>query len=132
MMRKQAAIFLVVGGLTAGVDYVCYLSIVWAELFSPNVAKGIGFLTGSIFAFYANRFWTFGHGPQNSLRGLGFFLLYGSTMAVNIFINAKVLDLLGTVNGAVQIAFITATAMSATLNFLGMKFFVFSRSGASQ
>ena len=130
MMLRQAAIFLVVGSLTASIDYICYFSIVWAEWLNPNLAKSVGFLTGTIFAYFANRFWTFGQAPKNSLRGLGFFVLYATTMAANVMVNAKMLELLGTFSGAVQIAFVIATAVSATLNFLGMKFFVFSQSSA--
>ena len=130
MMRKQAAIFLIVGGLTASVDYICYFSILWAELLNPNLAKSMGFLMGTIFAYFANRFWTFGRIPINPLHSLGFLVLYASTMAINIMTNAKILEVLGTFTGAIQIAFVTATAVSAILNFLGMKFFVFSKSSA--
>lgn len=124
-MRKQVATFLLVGGLTAAIDYTCYRSIVWTTLLTPNLAKGVGFFAGTVFAYFANRYWTFERHPHHSGGTVRFFILYAATMITNMATNAKMLELLGIWNGAVQISFVVATAVSATLNFFGMKFFIF-------
>jgi putative flippase GtrA len=54
--------------------------------------------------------------------------LYASTLCVNILINAFALTLLADLDGAILLAFMLATGVSASINFLGMKFFVFKQS----
>ena len=61
MIRRELAIFLVVGTLTVVIDFLTYRGLIWAQLLGVDSAKGIGFLTGTVFAYFANRFWTFGH-----------------------------------------------------------------------
>jgi len=51
--------------------------------------------------------------------------LYASTLGANVLINALSLKLLADMPIAFQLAFLLATGVSASLNFLGMKLFVF-------
>ena len=90
-----------------------------------DIAKAVGFLAGTLLAYFANRFWTFGHKPSSAGSTWRFVVLYTATLAVNVYINALALDKLASLTAAVQIAFILATGVSATLNFVGMKLFVF-------
>lgn len=125
MIRKELAIFLVVGSLTALVDYLAYRSIVLVGLLETNLAKGVGFLTGTVFAYVANRLWTFGARAHAGGSVVRFAILYGITLLVNIYGNALMLSILYGFSYSVQVAFVIATGLSATLNFLGMKHFVF-------
>ncbi len=50
-----------------------------------------------------------------------------TTLAVNVAVNAGVVWLLGAGRLGLVAGFLVATGLSATLNFLGMKFLVFSR-----
>jgi putative flippase GtrA len=125
MIRKELAIFLVVGVLTVLVDYLSYRGIVWTALLDTNLAKGAGFLTGTVFAYYANRLWTFGARPHAAGSAWRFAALYTLTLLVNVYVNALMLQLLFGLPYPVQTAFVIATGLSATLNFLGMKHFVF-------
>lgn len=125
MIKKELLIFLVVGCLTVLLDYVTYRSLTELLQIAIPIAKGISFLTGTVFAYLANRFWTFGnsaHAPGSMLR---FGALYALTLTVNIGANALVLNTLKTLAQNVQVAFLVATGLSAMLNFLGMKYFVF-------
>ncbi len=125
MIRKELAIFLVVGSLTILVDYLTYRGIVWMGLLETNLAKGVGFLTGTIFAYFANHLWTFG--PRGHAAGSvwRFAVLYTLTLLINICANALMLSILSDLPYPMQGAFVIATGLSATLNFLGMKHFVF-------
>ncbi len=125
MIRKELAIFLLVGGLTVLVDYLTYRGIVWMGLLETSLAKGAGFLTGTVFAYLANRFWTFGTRAHAAGSAWRFVALYTLTLLINIYANALMLSALYGLTYPVQGAFVVATGLSATLNFLGMKHFVF-------
>ena len=57
-----------------------------------------------------------------------FFFLYVTTLLINVAINTLALAVLDTMLGSVQLAFLIATAVSATMNFIGMKLLVFKKS----
>jgi len=125
MIRRELAIFLVVGVTTVLIDFTVYRGLVWSGV-GISVAKTVGFLAGTVFAYVANKVWTFGrtsHSPGSIWR---FALLYSVTLGANVLINALALHALAGSALAVQIAFLLATGTSATLNFIGMKYFVFS------
>jgi putative flippase GtrA len=124
MIRRELSIFLVVGVTTVLIDFTTYRGLVWAGL-GVDVAKACGFLTGTVFAYVANKLWTFGHKQHAPGSAWRFVLLYGATLGANVLVNAVALRSLADTRFSVQIAFLLATATSATLNFLGMKFFVF-------
>lgn len=126
MIRRELAIFLLVGATTVLIDFATYRGLAWSGL-SVDLAKAAGFLTGTVFAYVANKLWTFGHVSHAPGSLWRFALLYAVTLGANVAINALALRGLTGMGFAVQIAFLLATGTSATLNFLGMKFFVFHR-----
>lgn len=126
MMRREVPIFLVVGVTTVLIDFSIYRGLVWCGL-ALDAAKASGFLTGTLFAYVANKAWTFGHKAHAPGSAWRFIALYSVTLAANVLINAQVLRLLSGMALAVQIAFLMATGTSAALNFLGMKLFVFKQ-----
>ncbi|WP_158612358.1 GtrA family protein [Erwinia psidii] len=125
MIKKELAIFLIVGSLTVLVDFSSYRLLVGLDIFTVNVAKAAGFLTGTLFAYFANRFWTFGHKPHQSGSAWRFILLYAVTLGTNVLCNSLALKLFANTFAPVQLAFLVATGLTACLNFLGMKLFVF-------
>jgi putative flippase GtrA len=127
MIKKEFYIFLLIGSLTTLVDYLTYLGIIKIGPIDIKHAKGIGFITGAIFSYFANRIWTFSirsHSLKNIWR---FAALYFLTFVANIYINSGILNILNSHQSSVPIAFLIATGFSAVLNFLGMKFFVFNQ-----
>jgi putative flippase GtrA len=124
MIRREIGIFLIVGALTVVVDFCVYRSLGWAGM-RVDIAKAAGFLAGTVFAYFANRMWTFNHARHAAGSALRFALLYATTLGANVAVNGMVLSSLAGSSAAVQIAFLIATAVSAALNFVGMKFFVF-------
>ncbi len=125
MIRKELASCLGVGGVTVLVDYLTDRGIVWTGLLDTNLAKGAGFLTGTVFAYFANRLWTFGARAHAAGSAWRFAALYTLTLLINIYANALMLSVLSGLPYPVQAAFVIATGLSATVNFLGMKHFVF-------
>jgi putative flippase GtrA len=125
MIKWQLAIFLVVGSLTVLIDFVTYRGLVLVGLLNVNWSKGMGFVMGTVFSYFVNRFWTFSNKQQLAGSAWRFAMVYTATLAVNIVLNGLALNLLGELSMAVQLAFLMASGLSATLNFLGMKYFVF-------
>ena len=57
-----------------------------------------------------------------------FVALYVSTLAINVGVNSGAMAVLGDREFAFVLAFLLATGTSATLNFVGMRSFVFRHS----
>jgi putative flippase GtrA len=131
-IKKELAVFFAVGLTTIGVDFSLYQAILY---FSPlgldnvELAKGLSFISGTIFAYFSNRFWTFSH-KQNRSGSIGrFILIYIFGLGSNILINYLSILLLGGLfyNSLhlTSLSFTLATIFSALINFIGMKFYVF-------
>jgi putative flippase GtrA len=119
--------FLIVGSLTVCIDFLSYHGLLWFSL-DYSLAKAAGFIFGTIFAYFANKYWTFRHvehAPNDMLR---FAFLYTVTLGANVIVNQVSIIMAGP--EAVNWAFLLATGVSAVLNFLGMRFFVFTISGS--
>ena len=116
--------FLVVGGTTVLIDLICYLMLIYMG-FDTHLSKGISFSIGTVFAYFANRNFTFRSSMAGSVRFIIFSLLYLSTLVVNVTANEVVLNLTGRTDASFVMAFVLATVLSATLNFMGMKYIVF-------
>ena len=121
---QQVKRFLAVGSTTVVVDFSCYAAMLWLSGNVP-LAKSIGFCIGTLFAYLANRAWTFQGRQSTGSSLLPFCAIYGTTLIINVATNQGLLWLLGLGKIQVLLAFVIATGISATLNFLGMKFFVF-------
>ena len=127
MIQKEIRTFLVVGTLTVCVDFIFYQLLLHSEALSLSIAKALGFIAGTVFAYFANRYWTFNHRSPTSGSIVRFYLLYGLTLFVNVLTNALIIQALPNFNFAVHLAFIVATGLSAILNFIGLKMFVFNQ-----
>jgi putative flippase GtrA len=132
MIRREAGVFLVVGGITVLVDFACYTVLQSGGGLPVDVSKGMGFLIGTAFAYFANRHWTFGHREAGRGSAWRFALLYSVTLAVNVLVNAICLYVLSDRPWSKSAAFVLATGASAVLNFLGMKYLVFRGNSASK
>lgn len=126
MIRRQLSVFLIVGLSAVAVDFVVYRGALWLAPLATSGAKAAGFIAGTVFAYFANRRWTFPDARAGAANVARFACLYAMTLAINVAVNRAVLVALADdVPGALHAGFIVATGMSAALNFLGMKFFVF-------
>jgi putative flippase GtrA len=133
MIKRELLIFLIVGLLTVAIDFVIYRTLIYLGLDCVNIAKGMGFIGGTIFAYFANRFWTFKEPGPRSGSVARFAIVYLLSLCANIVVNYFSILMLAHLNSgiakqqALLLAFLLATGLSATLNFLGMKFFVFTK-----
>jgi len=125
MIKKELPMFVVVGIITVIIDFIVYNVLVEFRLSDVNVAKGVGFVSGTIFSYFMHRIWTFGHKTHKPGTVWRYVLLYMSSLGVNVSINSFVLNLSFEFQFIILLAFIVATAASTILNFIGMKWFVF-------
>lgn len=127
-LRGELARFLLVGLTAVAIDFVVYRGLLALAL-DVRTAKGAGYVAGAVFAYFANRAFTFRLGAGVHGGELARFIaVYLFALLANVAVNASVLALLGRSEATIAAAFVCATAVSATLNFLGMKLFVFGAS----
>lgn len=88
-------------------------------------AKGLGFIAGTIFAYFANRLWTFERAKGGRNVFALFVGLYLTTLVINVAVNSGVIAVMGEDELLLALAFLMATGTSATLNFVGMRMIVF-------
>jgi putative flippase GtrA len=132
MIKKEVIVFIIVGATAVVIDYLSYRWMLVMLDGSVTSAKVLGFLSGTLFSYVVNRWWTFSH--SNPLTGSlwRFGCLYTTTLVVNVSVNGVLLNLFTQQDKGVSIAFVIATTCSAALNFLGLKYFVFKNAkGAS-
>ena len=122
--KSQLTRFLFVGGTTVLIDFTFYSIFVLLGI-NTKFSKGFGFLIGTIFAYFANKNITFRSSHSGVFRFIIFSLLYILTLVVNVVTNETVLYILTFTKTSYLLAFLIATTMSATMNFLGMKYIVF-------
>jgi putative flippase GtrA len=128
MIKKELSVFVMVGVTTVLIDFIVYNALVEFRLSDVNMAKGIGFVSGTIFSYFMHKIWTFGHKKHESGTVWRYVLLYMSTLWVNVSINAFVLNVIYEFKYIILLAFLIATGASTILNFIGMKWFVFKES----
>jgi putative flippase GtrA len=115
--------FVLVGGLSALVDYGSYQGLValgtWVHL-----AKALSFLLGTTTAYLLNRRWTF-NASGGAAPVTKFVLLYTVTFFVNIGVNALMLHLLGDFRWHLTVAWVIAQATATVINFVMLRIYVF-------
>ena len=84
-------------------------------------SKAAAFCAGTVFAFFANRGWTFADRQIHLWAIMPFFLLYLFSMGVNVSINYALANLLVGTSFGLAAAYCTSVLVSATINFIGMK-----------
>lgn len=119
--KNEALIFLFVGLTAVLIDFIIYTFLLRLDA-QVSVSKVSGFLCGTVWAFFANKQWTFEQQGFSWKMPLRFLLVYLINLGVNVGVNRWALFLFPTL-----ISFLFATALSATFNFLGMKFYVFRK-----
>ena len=124
LLKNEINRFLLVGITTVLIDLSVYSLLLFLEL-DTYISKGISFNVGALFAFYANKNFTFKSNTKSPFKFILFLILYFTTLGINVSFNEIILSLIGKSELSLFIAFVIATAISATINFLGMKHIVF-------
>jgi putative flippase GtrA len=121
---KEIRYFIIVGILTVLIDYLVYF-LSRKLIINTSQAKTFGFLSGTVFAFLINRSITFKNHNNIWDHLYKFLILYSATLFINVTINNNLLNWFTDFQYKVQLSFVIATLTSATINFIGMKYFVF-------
>ena len=123
IVRAQAARFVTVGAGTALADYATYRLLLGLSVpISP--AKAAGFVVGTTLSYLLNRAWTFAAADRGHAVGR-FLAVYAVTLVVNVGVNAAAVAALAQAAGRITLAWLLAQAVASTLNFLGLRRFVF-------
>jgi len=119
-LTKEAARFIVAGAAAVVTDVSVYYALLTVLSHSP--AKALSFVVGTVVSYLMNKFWTFRRGGKSYTEMGRFAALYGATLGANVGMNKLTLTLFPS---KVFFAFLVATGTSATLNFIGQKWWVF-------
>ena len=123
---KQLFYFFIAGISAVSLDYTVYK--ITSNLFGTFFSKIFGFYAGVILSFLINGSYTF-RKKDTSLLSSTYFLRYIFFLTVSMFLNTIVnYYLLNTFYGFPNItflAFLIATFISMTFNFIGIKLIVF-------
>jgi putative flippase GtrA len=124
VLTRQLQRFLIVGFTTVAIDFVSYRILL--SLDTPTaIAKALGFTAGTIFAYFANKLWTFDRAKGGTSVFTLFVGLYLTTLLINVGVNSGLITIFGVEELYLVAAFLIATGTSATLNFVGMRMIVF-------
>lgn len=123
-ITKQLQYYIPIGFLTVFLDYILY-TFLKKIMLNISEAKAVSFIAGTFFSFLANRMYTFKSLSNIWVNLYKYIILYATTLYINVTINKFLLNYFIYTNLKVQIAFVVATTISAIMNFLGMKYFVF-------
>lgn len=125
-LRRQIMRFLLVGGIAVGIDAFFYVSLNRLLGWDASWAKRISFAIGAIWAFWANKYFTFGSQIWTNTEPVLFVLVY----AIGWAVNSAVHDVTMRLSGLYWLSFLGATGASTMANFVGQKWLVFRLTGA--
>lgn len=115
--------FLVGGGSAVLVDAIVYA--VLKNTIDLSIAKAISYIAGAIVGFIINKLWTFESKGFKFDEIWKYVVLYAVSALANTIVNRLVLVIIPNI----VFAFLCATGTSTIMNFLGQKFFVFTKDG---
>lgn len=128
MIQRQLGIFILNGLISVSFAYLIYWTLVEVGMLGINVANGLAYVSGMSYGFFANKKWTF-H-DRELIAGMKIFryiYLHVFTLLVNVTVNSVVLGSIRGIYGDMLFAFLVAISVTAILNFLGLKYWVFNR-----
>jgi putative flippase GtrA len=115
--------FIVVGVFAVIIDGTTYALMIRTIGFEHGLSKRLSFILGSVWAFFANKYFTFNSSAPARKEIILFSILYITTYSINGWIH----DITWEVSALDWLSFLTATATSTVINYLGQKFVVFHK-----
>lgn len=139
---KQLTKFIISGLAAVAVDFTVYFAL--SQYMGHNESKAISFCSGMLVTYNLNKYWTWKQPEKNNKR-LGLFaILYVGALLINVGVNNWMLDILPNYSFRFSVitetseiveslaigidklaAFVIATVASATLTFIGQKYWLF-------
>src|SRR5215211_3084212 len=120
----QISRFVAVGIVSALVDFGVYHLLLELGTY-VHVAKGISFILGTTTAYLLNRRFTFTEASGGRGRFAAFLLLYATTFAINVGMNALALAVLPDIAYKTSIAWVIAQGCATVINFVMLRTVVF-------
>lgn len=114
---------MLVGAFSALVDYGVYSALLLLDT-PVHLAKALSFVAGTTTAYLLNRRFTF-HSAGGAGRFAGFTVLYATTFAVNVGVNAAALTLLPDTPLRITLAWLVAQGSATAINFVMLRTVVF-------
>jgi putative flippase GtrA len=124
LLFTHVARFTLVGACCAAIDSGCYAVLLQSGVWTHG-AKAVSFLLGTVAAFFLNRRFVFGATGSAIRQVSGFAVLYGTTFAVNVGINAGVLAVLPAGPWEYAAAWLVAQGFATAVNFAVLRAVVF-------
>lgn len=121
----QLARFVVVGGLSALVDFGVYHLLLHALGAPTWLSRAISFICGTTTAYFLNKRFTFGDAAGGRGRLAGFVALYATTFAIAVGVNALSLALLPEIAYKATIAWVISQGTATVINFVMLRWVVF-------
>jgi putative flippase GtrA len=118
-LNRELFFFLFVGAIATAADFLVYFSLVSLER-DQNFSKCISFIVGTGVGYVGNSRITF---SKSSGRAAAYFTVYAFSLIVNVWIN----DLVYSTSLNPPLSWLVATFSSTSINFIGLRYFVFSR-----
>ncbi len=126
-MKRELGLFAINGLVSVGISFWVYLALADNGM-QLYLASGVGYVAGMAYGFFANKSLTFGNKEEIRLRKVVIYcVLYLATLLINMSANVLMLAILADFTIRIQLAFFVAISLSTVLNFLGLKYFVFSK-----
>ena len=120
-LRKEIGRFLIVGGIAVLIDAIVYFLLTRFQWMDPAWSKRTSFFAGSIWAYFTNKFFTFGKKDFSASEPVLFAIVYLTGFALNSVIHDVTLEMFK----VAALAFLVATGVSTCTNFIGQKWIVF-------
>lgn len=120
-LKGQMLRFLVVGGIAVAIDTCVYFLLIRTDALDASWSKRISFAAGSLWAYVANKRFTFQH------TGFAIHqpLLFSAVYILGWLINSVAHDQVYRLQPIPWLAFLIATGLSTMSNFAGQKWIVF-------
>jgi len=116
-IKRTGILFITVGVGATLTDYCIYKYLTLSNL-QPEAAKILSFMGGTVVGYFGNTRVTFKSKSGNLFR-------YGAIYFVSLVLNTTINMILRFIFDNLTIAWLIATCVSVSVNFLGLRYFVF-------
>jgi putative flippase GtrA len=134
IVKRQLTCFVIIGVISVIIDFSLYKAL--SSQMDFGLAKAVSFIVGTFFSYIANKVFTFQQYGKNFKEFTKFLGLYFFSLCVNVLVNKITMIILVLLSDfelfsflvedtVFILAFLAATFVSMTINFVGQKFFVF-------
>ncbi len=124
-IRHQLSSFILGGLIAVTLDWGAFFVLIHFCGISPNISKPISFIVGTVFAFYYNGTFSFQSNLDKS-QFIRHLILYTFSMTINLIVFTLIMRFIPTFLAPKSLLGLgLSTSVSMTINFVGMRNWVF-------